>query len=209
MRAKIATVERGCVIEVAICCAALVGLAPSVCSAVPPAEDPTVEPRSTSAPAAPPARRWYGWQTFAADGAASVLFLTAVADDHNTTLFALSGLTFGLGAPAIHVAHGNWEVALGSLGLRFAGPFIGIMIGSQSDIRSSEDATSSDSSSKWAIAGAAIGGLVASAIDGLLLSYDTRALPATPPRNQLLRADYLPQVVLLKQGVALGYSGQF
>ena len=206
MQVKMAPVERGWLIGLAISCSALV---PSVCSAVPPTEDPTVEPRSTNAPPTLRPRRWYGWQTFAADGAASALFLAAVADDHSTTLFALSGLTFGLGAPVIHVTHGNWEVGLASLGLRFSGVFVGVMIGSQSDIRVSEDATSSDSSSKWALTGAAIGSLVASAIDGLLLSYDTRVAPVTPHRNQLLRAESLPQVMMLKHGVALGYSGQF
>ncbi|MEI9953082.1 MAG: hypothetical protein WDO74_29900 [Pseudomonadota bacterium] len=205
MRPRMALEQRGWIIGVAIGCSLLVHLAPSVCSAAPPAE----EPPTTGSNPPQAARRWYGWQTFAADGVAGTVFLAAVADDHNTTLFALSGLSFGLGAPVIHLSHGNWQVALGSLGLRVAGPFVGALIGSQSDIRVSEDATSTDRSSKWGVAGAAIGGLVASAIDGLLLSYDTRVSSPAPPHNQLLRADSFPQLVVLRQGVGLEYSGQF
>ncbi len=205
MWARMALVQRAWVIRVAVPCAVFIGLAPDVCPAAPAAE----EPPATAANPAHGARRWYGWQTFAADGVAGTVFLAAVADDHNSTLFALSGLSFGLGAPAIHLSHGNWQVALGSLGLRVAGPFVGALIGSQSDIRVSEDATSTDRSSKWGVAGAAIGGLVASAIDGLLLSYDTRVSSPAPPHNQLLRADSFPQLVVLRQGVGLEYSGQF
>ena len=179
--------QRGSVIGSALFWALLLSLAPDVCAAAPPAAEQLGDPPAAQSSAPLTTRHWYGWQTFAADGAASALFLSAVADDHNSTLFTLSGLTFGLGAPAIHVSHGNWELALASLGLRFAGPFVGAMIGSQSDSRASEAATSADRSSKWAITGVGIGGLVASAIDGLLLSYDTRApSPSAKTRQQLL-----------------------
>ncbi len=157
------------VIGVALSCAEFVALAPGVCSAAPTAAEQAGQPLATGAPLANDTRRWYGFQTFAADGVAGALFLGAVADDHSPVLFGLSGLTFGLAAPAIHLAHGNWDVALGSLGLRVLGPFLGAVIGAQSDTRYSEDATGDAPSSKWATAGVAIGGLVASAIDGLLL----------------------------------------
>jgi len=203
-------VQRGSVIGSALFWALLLSLAPDVCAAAPPAAEQLGDPPAAQSSASLTTRHWYGWQTFAADGAASALFLSAVADDHNSTLFTLSGLTFGLGAPAIHVSHGNWELALASLGLRFAGPFVGAMIGSQSDSRASEAATSADRSSKWAITGVGIGGLVASAIDGLLLSYDTRApSPSAKTRQQLLGAVSLPQLTVLERGVFLGYSGHF
>jgi len=198
-------VERCWVIGVAL----LVALAPSVCLAVPPAEAQAEEPPKAVPDSSNKLRRWYGWQTFAADGAAGALFLAATADNHSTTLYALSGVTFGLGAPTIHLAHGHWDFALGSLGLRLLGPFLGAVIGAQSDIRVSEDATGSASSNKWGITGAAIGGLVVSAIDGVLLAYDTNDASPTPPPKQLLRADSLPQLVLLQHGIGLGYSGQF
>jgi hypothetical protein len=136
--------------------------------------------------------------------------LGGVADDYNTTLFVFSGLTFALGGPTIHAAHGRWGVAVGSLGLRILGPFLGAIVGAQADIRTSTDAAGGEAShDKWGPAGAAIGGLVASAIDGALIAYDTRPSSPVPPRNQLFRLESLPQIVVLKHGVALGYSGQF
>ncbi len=197
--------ERCWVIGVAL----FVALAPSVCLAVPPAEEQAEEPPKASANSAHQPRRWYGWQTFAADGAAGAFFLAAVADDHNTTLFGVSGVSFGLGAPAIHLAHGHWDFALGSLGLRILGPFLGAVIGAQSDIRVSEDATGATSSNKWGITGAAIGGLVVSAIDGVLIAYDTPVSDTARPHEPLLGAESLPQLVLLRNGIGLGYSGRF
>jgi len=205
MGAKVAPVERCWVIGLA----QLVALWPSVCLAVPPAEAQAEEPPKAAADSSHKPRRWYGWQTFTADGAAGALFLAAVADNHSTTLFGLSGVTFGLGAPTIHLAHGHWDFALASLGLRILGPFVGTAIGAQSDIRMSEDATGNAPSSKWAITGAAIGGLVVSAIDGALIAYDTKEASPAPPKNQLLEAVSLPRVVVLQHGIGLGYSGQF
>src|SRR6478735_7983019 len=107
-----------------------VGLIPSVCVAAPPAESMAAEPDVRGANEA---RRWYGWQIFTADLTAGALFLGAVADDHNSALFGLSGFSFGLGGPTIHAAHGRWDVALGSLGLRVLGPVVGAVIGVQAD----------------------------------------------------------------------------
>src|SRR6478735_10607874 len=186
-----------------------VGLIPSVCVAAPPAESMAAEPDVRGANEA---RRWYGWQIFTADLTAGALFLGAVADDHNSALFGLSGFSFGLGGPTIHAAHGRWDVALGSLGLRVLGPGVGAVIGVQADTpRAVSDSGGENTAGRWALTGVAIGGLVASALDGLLLSYDTP--PSSPnagrARNQLLRMESLPQLLVLQQGLGLGYSGQF
>ena len=209
MRAQMAFVQRGWDIWITICCAVFVALAPRVCAAAPLAGEPAAEPPPESSNPPPSARRWYGWQTFSTDGAAGALFLTGVAADHNTALFGFSALTFGFGAPAIHVAHGNWEVALASVGLRIFGPFAGALIGGATDVHMSEDNGGHDSSNKWTLVGVGIGGLVAATLDGLLLAYDTRVSSPPPPRNQLLRLDSFPQLMLLRQGISLGYSGQF
>jgi len=196
---------------IAVIALGLVGLVPSVCWAAPPAQSPA-DTEGLGAPPAnlPSVRRWYGWQIFSADALAGALFLGAVADDHSATLFGLSGVAFAVGGPAVHVAHGRWDVALGSLGLRVLGPVVGVVIGAQGDRpRAVEDDTSDNgSSSKWAITGVAIGGLVASVLDGLLLSYDPPA-PRPAPHNQLLKLESLPQLLVLRQGIGLGYSGQF
>jgi hypothetical protein len=203
-------VERRWGIGVAVCCAVFVGLVPAVCSAAPPRGEQANEPPAADSGPSRNARRWYGWQTLSVDGVAGALFLGAAAADHNTTLFGFSAVTFGFGAPALHMAHGNWELSLASVGLRIFAPFAGALVGSTKDVHWVEDAAGGhDSSNKWTIVGAGIGGLVAAAVDGLLFAYDTRVPSTPPPRNQLLRADSFPQLLLLRRGVGLGYSGQF
>jgi hypothetical protein len=187
--------------------AALVGCAvPRICRADP------AQPSSDGAGAKDVTylRRWYGWQTFTTDGVAAGLFLGAVADHDSTPLFGTSAIAFGLGAPIVHLAHGQWEMAIGSVGLRIAGASLGALIGSQSDVRTSSDGAGdrgADASAKWTTVGVALGGLAASAMDGLVLAYDTR--PVARHGNQLLRVDAFPQIVLLRSGLALGYSGAF
>ena len=189
--------QRGGSIGVGVLCAVcVITLVPGVCAAAPPDAGSANTQQTT--------RRWYGWQTLSADTVAGGLFLAAAAHDHDTTLFGLSGVTFGLGAPAIHLAHGNWDIALGSLGLRTLGPFLGAVIGAASDVRVRDDANGRDgSSSKWTIVGAGIGGLVVSAIDGSFLAYDTR-VSSSPSQ-----AKYFPQLLVLRQGLGVGLSGQF
>jgi hypothetical protein len=159
----------------------------------------------------PTERRWYGEQTFTADGVAGAFFLGAVADHHNTALFGVSGLTFALGAPVIHVARGHWDLALASLGLRIAGALIGVALGSELDSsRASSNANGADNeSTKWTTACAALGGLVASAIDGFGLAYDAPVSDVKPARNQLLQGPSLPQLGLMRHGASLGYLGRF
>ncbi|HEX3773853.1 MAG TPA: hypothetical protein VHV51_05265 [Polyangiaceae bacterium] len=154
-------------------------------------------------------RRWYGWQTFASDGVAAGLFLGAVADDHNTALFGASGLTFAIGAPVVHLSHGQWEMALGSVGLRVVAPLIGAVIGSSQDGKTTSDMSAGGgTSTKWTTTGVAIGGVVASAIDGLVLAYDARpARSAIPAHHQLLEIDFSPHITLTHHGAAIWFTG--
>jgi hypothetical protein len=79
----------------------------------------------------------YRLQIVAADVASVALLLGAGAaegtDGGDTwlseTLAVMGGSTFGLGAPAVHASHGNWGRAGISLGLRFALPLAGGLIG--------------------------------------------------------------------------------
>lgn len=201
--------KRGWLVGVATLYGLLVVAVPRVCAAAPP-----VSARSDDAPdsATPPSRleRWYGWQTLTADGVAGALFLGAVADDHNTALFGFSGLTFAVGGPAIHVAHGRWGVALGSFGMRLLGPFVGAVIGAQADVKTSVDGgPSNDTHGKWGPVGGAIGGLLVSVIDGAFIAYDRPVSNPAQPRGQLLPATPMPQLLVLQHGVGIGYSGQF
>ncbi|MFO0644249.1 MAG: hypothetical protein U0183_33825 [Polyangiaceae bacterium] len=90
---------------------------------------------------AAPARAddWYGYQTLAADGAATGLLFGAIVTHKNVskTLFALSAATYLVASPVIHGANEEPGRALGALGLRVAAPlsfgFLGLVIGAVSD----------------------------------------------------------------------------
>lgn len=77
---------------------------------------------------AEPARRWYGWQTLLADGAAwtlIVVYTTARPDGPPGPGEAYLGPAIGLiaaGAPTVHALHGRPRMALVSVGLRLAVP---------------------------------------------------------------------------------------
>lgn len=155
------------------------------------------------------ARRWYGYQIWAADAVSGALFLSAVEDHHNTALFGTSAVTFGLGAPAIHFAHREWAMALGSFGLRVAGPLLGALIGSQGDERSQDDSGSgSGSSTKWTTLGIALGGIASSALDGSVLAYDTQPRTASAYQASSF-ADAIPQVTVRRRGLSLGCAIPF
>ncbi len=140
------------------------------------------------------------------------LFVAAIADQRNPALFGSSALTFGFGAPIIHLAHRRWDTALGSFGLRLAGPLLGLAIGSMADTRrGADDASGSraDSSEKWATLGVAIGAVTASVLDGSLLAYDTRERPPETSRRGSLLASAVPRLTMQRRGLALGYALRF
>lgn len=202
--------KRSSVVVIGVSSVLLVGLAPRVCSAAAPAGEETRESPVNEARTTQTVRHWYGWQIFASDGVAGGLFLGAVTNDHDSSLFGVSALTFALGAPTIHLAHGHWDLALGSLGLRIMGPLFGAVLGGSYDIHtSSDDSGPQDSSSKWTTTGVAIGCLVASAIDGLVLAYDIRPSTTGRSRNQLLNLQTFPQLIVLRHELGLGYSARF
>ena len=98
--------------------------------------------RADEAPA--PARTsWYGWQTLLSDaGAIGLWSLAAVVDDAqygstswrsyqawSTALTASGFAVYGLGAPAIHLAHGDAGKAGESLAIRVGLPLGGALLG--------------------------------------------------------------------------------
>jgi len=133
-------------------------------------------------------RRWYGYQTVISDFLSTSLFFAGAASFdvcisvfrssrrtcHNEipVTLILGGMAgYTLGGPVIHAAHGHWDKAGYSLGLRVA-PIAGaIGIGSALDAR---DAT------PLLVAGAALTGMV---LDSALLGYETVAVDA--PRVSL------------------------
>jgi hypothetical protein len=204
-------VKRRWVASVALCGGLFGWLVPRVCSAAPSEQGAAREPIVDDVTAKPSERRWYGEQTFTADGVAGALFLGAIAEHQSTALYGVSGLSFALGAPVIHVVHGHWDLAFASLGLRIAGPLIGGALGSQLDgSRASSNGNGADGdSTKWTTACLALGGLLASAIDGFGLAYDAPSSDVKPIHNQLLEGPSAPQLGLTRHGVSLGFSARF
>ena len=76
---------------------------------------------------------WYGSHTLVADAIPASLFLLAIPvdNDSETGFWAAGALTFAVGAPSVHVAHGRPGAALGSLGLRLSVPIVGMFFGAQ------------------------------------------------------------------------------
>lgn len=171
---------------------------PLLCHAQEPAPDPPVS-----------ARRWYGWQTFTTDGIAGGLFVGAVAADRNTALYGSSAVVFGLGAPLVHLAHGHWEYALCSVGLRVALPLLGAVIAAPADVKSSDDgAASGAASAKWTTVGVALSGVAASLFDGFVLAYDQALVTrAQPESDRGLSLSPYPSLRLLPRGALFGVSG--
>jgi hypothetical protein len=88
-------------------------------------------PSTTAANASPPPapqsaspRRWYGWQTLLTDAAALALgwpgVSTASESRVSGAVVVMTGATYLLGGPVVHVAHGNMGTGVGSLALRGA-----------------------------------------------------------------------------------------
>jgi len=64
-----------------------------------------------------PKRTWYGWQTLATDGAAFML-LYGAGRSRNSDMAYGSLAVYSLGAPIVHMAHGNPGRGLFSLAVR-------------------------------------------------------------------------------------------
>jgi hypothetical protein len=86
---------------------------------------------STDEEATEEAERWYGWQTLVVDGVAvASLPLAGVVSsggNENAAQSILVGglLTYYIGAPTVHFAHGRVGIGFASLGLRVALPIVG------------------------------------------------------------------------------------
>jgi len=88
-----------------------------------------------AAPATAPETRWYGWQTLLADvGAVTLTIVAATSAGHDDDAAALraaliGGSAFLFGGPIVHAAHGHWDKAGYSLGLRVGLSLVGAATG--------------------------------------------------------------------------------
>lgn len=185
--------------------------------------EPTVKSQASVSPSSNtdkpkrPAQRWYGWQTFAADGAVLALGAAAVPLGAHAPYWPAEALgytaaaTYTLGAPVVHLVQGQPLKAAGSLGLR-----VGLPLGMYALLRHDSwghcPAKNEGEDEQYCqptlglLFGVLAAGVAASAIDGALLAWK-------PIETQ--RASSLMPLVSLdrnkngRTGVTVGLSGSF
>jgi hypothetical protein len=176
------------------------------------AERPSVDEGST----------WYGYQTLATDGVAVAMGLGSAASgpSRSATVFGTGAvLTYGLGGPIVHFAHGEIGRGFGDLGIRVGAPVVlglaGALLGGLTAPSSSEPGKSFANGYVGVAEGAEIGllagAVTASAIDAILLAHDDARAPApsTPPAARMA-----PGVSVARESrgggrATLGLSGTF
>jgi hypothetical protein len=143
-----------------------------------------------------PRTSWYGWQTAGSDVGVIGLWIAAYLVDEAKSgatswqtydaavnVLVWSGVAvYALGAPAIHLAHGNGRKALGSFGLRaglpIAGAIAGALIGSVAC--GSDDNDFISCPVVFGVLGFVGGGIAAPIVDGTVLARETVTAPAEP-----------------------------
>jgi len=163
------------------------------------------------------ARRWYGWQTFAADGAAVALAAAAVPLGAHApywpaeVLGYTSAATYSLGAPVVHLVQREPLKAAGSFGLRVGLPLtVYALLEHESWSHCPAKNEGEDEQYCQPKIGTLLGvlaaGVAASVIDGTVLAWkpmDTKRATGLMP---LVSVDHHKRG---RTGVTLGLSGAF
>jgi len=154
----------------------------------------------------------YRGTILAADGVALGLMLWSLQRerelDNGAGLVALSLTTYGLAAPGVHLIKGRSKEALASLALRVGLPLVIGAIGNELagcdyDYDPTNGRCDDYDLGGW-VKGAAVGAIIASAIDiGVLAKPDRTPAPAH------VSPGWTPTVRSTTGGVALGVSGRF
>lgn len=149
--------------------------------------------------------RWYGWQTLTTDAAATTLLFAGV-EAGNSPLIGTGILTFGVGAPIVHLVHGRAGAAAGSLAARVAMPILGLAVGYASEKCGSPG---SEDNSGCGIGGAAIGSFIgagiASIFDAAVLSHEK----VDPEPQRSTPVSLSPTVGVSKHAGTVGVAGAF
>lgn len=134
-----------------------------------PADAPAVrEPLQLREPMAPRVERvWYGWQTLIADGVAGPVLLGLLMSESDTAPIWITFATWGLAAPVLHFAHGNFAEGAASIALRAGGVGLTALVFVFSWLAGS-------GSGGWVAAVACVIGIAA--IDAGALAYEERTV---------------------------------
>ena len=151
----------------------------------------------SAAPAAPSESGWYGGQTLGVDGVALALFALGAANGGSnpstaTSLMVTSGITYVLGGPVIHIAHGRYGTAAvggvaGAVLFGAASNSTGALIGGATG----------------AIFGLGTGVIVASVLDSAVLAHRTARAP------ERTGFQWSPVAAPVKGGATAGVVGRF
>jgi hypothetical protein len=167
----------------------------------PQAEQPS-HPATKPAALPPPApkrtevARWYGDKTLMTDGGALAFALAgAISGDNGEPLFWIAGSGYVLGAPIVHLVHGNPGRAAASLGLRVALPIAFFGVGTTMEDCHGQDFCGFGSF----VIGVPIGMAAAIALDAAVLARDTVHRPVA----------IVPTASVGPNGTTIGLAGTF
>jgi hypothetical protein len=161
--------------------------------------------------AAEPQQVWYGWQTLIVDGSVLLLLPLALgAETQNAGSNAALALAVGgyaLGAPIVHLAHGNYGRAAGSFALRVTLPLLAV-----AQFASAPSSDNSDGNEnpyrELRIAAAVVlvgsNALAAVIVDAAVLSYETRE-----PKPRRATLQLTPRFSPQDRSAGLVMSGTF
>ncbi|MBK8212404.1 MAG: hypothetical protein IPK71_01525 [Myxococcales bacterium] len=154
--------------------------------------------------------RWYGYQTLLTDTAAVLLGFSAAATGPVGGVASVS--TYFLGAPIVHLAHGNYGAFGASLGMRTVGPvlggFTGLGLGALADGCRGGGDSFCGAPLVTAFVGVVGGMLAAVAVDAAVLSKEPREPKLTAKRwdgKPVLAPSFAPST----QGATFGFGGAF
>jgi len=132
-------------------------------------------------------RRWYGWQASSVDAGAATLWVTSITmlmiddsyDDGGGErlvqgLSVAGGVGYLAGAPTFHLVHRRPWHALGSFGMRAVLPILGGAIGLNTQSCPPPNADYGNCGASGLLAGAAVGAVLAMALDDSLLAWEPR-----------------------------------
>lgn len=139
----------------------------------------------------------YRGHIVASDGVAVALMIGALATD-NEGLADASLVTAGLGAPMVHLAHGNPGRAVGSLALRAGATFGGLALGAA--VCDSGGSSEGFECLGPVLIGGALGYGAAAIIDAAVLGHQTRTVRPLP---------VAPRLAMSRDSVQLGIGGSF
>jgi hypothetical protein len=179
---------------------------------------------SAQVQAPPTVRHWYGDQVLRVDGASIILGLVAAKAGNGDSGLMVMAAGWVFGAPVVHAVHRRPGAALASLAMR-AGLLLGAYyeggprkttcttaVGSCADDPHASDSWQTTSTTFSGAIGLLLGGMIASALDSALLSWEevpSAAMPrASTPMRHCIGIDSAG-VFPINAGAGLSLGGHF